>query len=92
MLLDAGYEQVGMDHFALPDDELIQLASKGKLTDPPVLEQQVRRMLADSRAQALVNSFGSQWLLLRDVKTARPARPRWSSVRSSRPARFVRSV
>jgi hypothetical protein len=38
-----------------------------------VLEQQVRRMLGDPRAQALVSSFGSQWLLLRDLRTARPA-------------------
>ncbi|HEV2984989.1 MAG TPA: DUF1592 domain-containing protein [Vicinamibacterales bacterium] len=52
---------------SLPDDELLDLAAKGKLSDPVVLDRQVRRMLADTRSQALVNSFASQWLSLRNV-------------------------
>ena len=40
-----------------PDETLIDLASRGKLKDPAVLEQQVRRMLADDRSEALAESF-----------------------------------
>src|SRR5262245_13808337 len=51
---------------SIPDDELLDIAAKGKLSDPATLEQQVRRMLADSRSQSLVNSFANQWLYLRN--------------------------
>ena len=47
---------------SIPDDELLDLASAGQLKDPAVLEQQVRRMLADPRSQALVSNFAGQWL------------------------------
>ncbi len=47
-----------------PDDQLISLASQGKLRDPAVLEQQVKRMLPDPRAEALVRNFAGQWLRL----------------------------
>jgi hypothetical protein len=57
---------------SLPDDTLIDLAARGGLKDPRVLEQQVRRMLADPRADALVSSFAGQWLHLRELKNARP--------------------
>ncbi len=57
---------------SIPDDELLNWASKGKLADPVVLRQQVRRMLADARAQSLVDNFAVQWLGLRAVKDARP--------------------
>ena len=53
---------------SIPDDELIHLASQGKLKNPAVLEQQVRRMLADSRSQALVDNFAGQWLYLRNLR------------------------
>ncbi len=49
---------------SLPDDELLDLAAQGKLTGPGVLDQQVRRMLRDSRSQALVDNFANQWLRL----------------------------
>ena len=52
---------------SLPDDELLDVAASGALSDPGVLEQQVRRMLADGRATALVDNFVSQWLTLRRV-------------------------
>jgi mono/diheme cytochrome c family protein len=47
---------------APPDDALLQLAEHGKLREPQVLEQQVRRMLADPRARSLVTHFAFQWL------------------------------
>ncbi len=55
-----------------PDDQLITLAGQGKLKDPVSLEQQVRRMLADSRSQALVTNFAEQWLHLRNLKSSSP--------------------
>jgi hypothetical protein len=58
---------------SIPDDELLDVARQGKLKDPATLERQARRMLADPRADALVNNFAAQWLLLRDVRTARPS-------------------
>lgn len=49
-----------------PDETLLNLAAQGRLSDPLVLEQQVRRMLADSRAiTTLVEDFAAQWLNLR---------------------------
>ncbi len=54
---------------SIPDEPLLDLAERGKLAEPRILEQQVRRMLADPRAtQALVNDFAAQWLNLRRVK------------------------
>ena len=53
---------------SIPDDELLSLAEQGRLTDPVVLEQQTRRLLADPRAtEALVDDFAAQWLNLRRV-------------------------
>jgi hypothetical protein len=57
---------------SIPDDELLDLASTGKLSAPGVLEEQVRRMLADRRSEALVTNFAAQWLFLRDLETKRP--------------------
>ena len=55
-----------------PDNELLDLASQGKLHQHAVLEQQVKRMLADERADALVDNFAEQWLFLRNLKNASP--------------------
>ena len=52
---------------SIPDERLLDLAERGRLSDPPVLERQVSRMLADPRAAALVENFGGQWLHLRNV-------------------------
>ncbi len=52
---------------SIPDDTLLTVAAQGKLKDPAVLERQVRRMLADRRAEALVNNFAAQWLFLRNL-------------------------
>ncbi len=57
---------------SIPDDELLDVAVRGKLKDPKVLEQQVRRMLADARSTALVDNFAGQWLLLRNIRSVLP--------------------
>ena len=60
---------------SIPDEDLLAVAERGALTDPPTLRRQVRRMLADPRSEALVSNFAAQWLHLRnldDVK-AEPA-------------------
>jgi Protein of unknown function (DUF1592)/Protein of unknown function (DUF1588)/Protein of unknown function (DUF1587)/Protein of unknown function (DUF1585)/Protein of unknown function (DUF1595)/Cytochrome C oxidase, cbb3-type, subunit III len=57
---------------SLPDEELLNLASQGKLRDRAVLEQQVKRMLTDPRADALIENFAAQWLFLRNLKNFSP--------------------
>jgi len=57
---------------SIPDDELLDVASAGRLSNPAVLDQQVRRMLADRRSQALVSNFVGQWLQLRNLDAQRP--------------------
>ena len=57
---------------SIPDDELLAAAVAGRLSDPQVLEAQVRRMLADERAETLVTSFAAQWLHLRRMRTVAP--------------------
>jgi mono/diheme cytochrome c family protein len=52
---------------SIPDETLLDLAEKGTLTSPSILEQQVRRMLADARAQTMVDNFANQWLHLRKL-------------------------
>jgi hypothetical protein len=54
---------------SIPDDRLLTEAERGDLSNPPILEKEVRRMLADPRAtSALVNNFAAQWLNLRRVE------------------------
>ena len=57
---------------SLPDDELLDLAEAGRLSEPAVLEAQVRRMLADPRATTLTTNFADQWLYLRNLDAAAP--------------------
>ncbi len=57
---------------SLPDDELLDIATRGRLSDVEVLEQQVRRMLGDDRSRSLVDNFASQWLSLRRVAGITP--------------------
>ena len=52
---------------SIPDDELLDVASRGELSDPAVLERQTRRMLADPKSHAIVENFAGQWLRLRNV-------------------------
>ncbi len=58
---------------SIPDDELLDLASHGKLSDRAVLERQVRRMLRDPRSDALATNFAAQWLYLRDINAKSPS-------------------
>lgn len=60
---------------SIPDDTLLSLAAEGRLSQPAVLEQQVRRMLADPRASALVDNFADQWLRVRELRSAQPSDP-----------------
>jgi hypothetical protein len=57
---------------SIPDDELLNAAAAGTLHQPAVLEREVRRMLADGRAQALVTNFAAQWLHLRNLESITP--------------------
>ena len=57
---------------SIPDGELLDLAERGELRRPRVLDQQVARMLADPRARALVDNFGGQWLYLRNMELVSP--------------------
>ena len=58
---------------SVPDDDLLAAAAGGALSDPAVLERQVRRMLVDDRARALTANFVGQWLQLRNLESARPS-------------------
>ena len=55
-----------------PDDALLAAAEAGTLRDPNALVEQVDRMLADRKAQALVQNFGGQWLGLREAAASQP--------------------
>ena len=55
-----------------PDADLVKVARAGLLSNPSTLEKQVRRMLADPRAEALSTRFASQWLRLQDLDKIRP--------------------
>ena len=57
---------------SIPDDELLNLAIAGRLRAPGVLEAQVRRMIADPRADALMTAFTGQWLQLRNLDKVTP--------------------
>jgi hypothetical protein len=62
---------------SMPDDELSRAADAGTLVEPEVLEVQVRRMLKDRRARALVEAFGGQWLQFRGLESVAPDRERF---------------
>jgi hypothetical protein len=57
---------------SLPDDELLEVAARGRLSEPKVYREQILRMLADPRSSALVENFAGQWLYLRNLQSARP--------------------
>jgi hypothetical protein len=56
----------------MPDEELFRVADAGRLGRPEVLSGQVRRMLADPRSRALVDTFAEQWLQLRNLSRTKP--------------------
>ena len=57
---------------SVPDDALLEAATREDLRDPERLEREVRRMLDDPRSHALVQNFGGQWLYLRNLRTVAP--------------------
>lgn len=57
---------------SMPDETLMEAAARGELRTPAQLEAQAVRMLADPKAQALVDNFAGQWLQLRDLKNMSP--------------------
>jgi mono/diheme cytochrome c family protein len=57
---------------SIPDDELLTVAAKGELRKPAVLDRQVRRMLADPKAEALISNFAGQYLYLRNLRNKVP--------------------
>ena len=57
---------------SIPDDRLLKLAATGRLSQPVTLHAEVKRMLADSRADALATRFAGQWLRLQDIEKVRP--------------------
>src|SRR5262245_2511953 len=57
---------------SVPDDELLDVALAGRLSQPATLERQVKRMLADPKSDALVTNFAGQWLYLRNLAAASP--------------------
>jgi hypothetical protein len=57
---------------SIPDDELLDVAIRGELKKPDVLERQTRRMLTDPRSEALITNFATQWLFLGDIALKEP--------------------
>ena len=57
---------------SIPDDQLLDLAAEGRLSDPAVLAQEVRRMVVDPRSVAVTKNFAGQWLQLRKLGASRP--------------------
>jgi hypothetical protein len=62
---------------SMPDQELLAAADRGTLSQPAVLEAQVRRMLADPKSSALAENFGGQWLELRKLESVKPDRQKF---------------
>ena len=65
---------------SIPDDQLINAASQGRLHEPATMEREVRRMLTDQKSQALVDNFGDQLLYLRNLPATSPdgvSYPNW---------------
>jgi len=57
---------------SVPDEQLVTVASQGKLKDPAVLEREVKRMLLDPKSQALSTNFAGQWLRLQGIQDFLP--------------------
>jgi mono/diheme cytochrome c family protein len=62
---------------SIPDDELLDLAAKGRLHDPVVLRAQVKRMLTDAKADAIIKNFAGQWLYLRELANVQTEAKNW---------------
>ena len=57
---------------SVPDEQLLRVAREGRLSQPAVLREEMRRLLADSRSSAFVNNFAGQWLHLRNLRSIIP--------------------
>jgi hypothetical protein len=57
---------------SIPDDALLDLASRGQLRNSAVLEREVRRMIADRKADSFIRNFSGQWLHTRNLRTVTP--------------------
>jgi len=57
---------------SIPDEELIEIASQGRLHESEVLREQVQRMMADPRSSAFVENFTGQWLNVRGMAASEP--------------------
>jgi hypothetical protein len=57
---------------SMPDDRLFRLAEERRLREPGVMESEVRRMLLDSKSEALITNFAGQWLELRNMEEVHP--------------------
>ena len=77
---------------SMPDEALLGLAEQGRLSDPDVLAAQIERMLADPKAQALIDNFGGQWLHLRNVADWRPDPERFRQFNDSLRYAFQRET
>src|SRR5262249_2553704 len=55
-----------------PDDELLDLAEKRRLSEPAVFDAQIKRLLADARSSALSENFAGQWLETRNLDSVKP--------------------
>jgi mono/diheme cytochrome c family protein len=55
---------------SMPDEELFRLAGQNRLHDPKILQAQVERMIRDPKSEVFAESFASQWLRVRELKTA----------------------
>ena len=60
---------------SIPDEQLLDLAAKGRLRDPATLKQQVTRMVADAKADAFISNFAGQWLYLRELANVQTEAP-----------------
>jgi len=60
---------------SIPDEQLLDLAAKGRLRDPATLRQQVARMVADRKADAFISNFAGQWLYLRELANIQTEAP-----------------
>ena len=57
---------------SIPDDELLDVATEGRLSNPDILGRQVRRMQADPKATRFMNDFAGQWLQVRNINEQLP--------------------
>jgi hypothetical protein len=62
---------------SMPDDDLLAAADRGRLARPATLAAQVRRMLLDPKADALIDNFGGQWLQTRALESVKPDRKKF---------------